>query len=721
VKHPILAREESSSEPHWWGFPSTFRMQSRQLALNVAVMIMLPALFYFVSFCLLTYPTIRLFSIAFFADQIDGLQNVWNIWWVNKAVTQLHVSPWHTFYLHYPYGTSLIGQTLNPFNGFLAIGLLRFLSLVQTYNFIVIFSYVVAGITMFLLAYRITRFYIGSIISGYIYTFSNFHFIHTVGHLQLVSLEWIPLFLLAWLLFVVHPTATLAICSAISLLLVILCDYYYFFYCILAAGIFAIWSMRDYRRLSFAASKQYVIPVSLVVIVTAVLTGPLVATLLITNHNDPLSGYHDATVHSLDLLAPFIPNQGWRFGDLTVGYWSNIGSGENRVFLGVSVILMLVYAWMKRRTISLLGKGAWFTAAILFFAMSLGPALHVWGNTIPLPVGLPYALLGDVFPPLSVSGVPSRMIVVTILSAAVIYAAGLQQLLKSTGRKWIVLPLLFAILCIEYLPTDLAVSQVAVPGYVHALAGFRQRGPVVDMVAGPGGGLYYQTVYDSPMAFGYISRTPNSVGVKDSELQIQVLEMRDDILYKHYGFRYLVVPPTNSFPFDPVVYEDAGAKVFKLGSENRRVFLETPVRLHQGEAQLHEVLPDYTIGQTFTATHNGLLGVGLYLRIYRGPPVGPLVFHLQQAKSPGQTADVTRVSTPMSAIATGYLKVFTFAPLAHSRGRRYYIYLTAPKASPGASMAPWASTFDTYHGGTLMINHAEASGDLVMQLFYRKR
>ena len=55
------------------------------------------------------------------------------------AVRELHVLPWYTTYLHYPVGTTLLGHTLNPFNGLLAIALLPVLTLVQTYNSIVIF------------------------------------------------------------------------------------------------------------------------------------------------------------------------------------------------------------------------------------------------------------------------------------------------------------------------------------------------------------------------------------------------------------------------------------------------------------------------------------------------------------------------------------------------------------------------------------------------------
>src|SRR4030042_6248184 len=124
-------------------------MKNRYLKflLDLSRLWIFPILLYLIMFCILTYPLIFKFPTHFFADTGDGLQNVWNIWWVNKAVTQLHQSPWYTTYLHYPHGTSLLGHTLNPFTGFLGIFLLKFLSLIETHNVIVLFSFVIGGVT----------------------------------------------------------------------------------------------------------------------------------------------------------------------------------------------------------------------------------------------------------------------------------------------------------------------------------------------------------------------------------------------------------------------------------------------------------------------------------------------------------------------------------------------------------------------------------------------
>src|SRR5207244_12860073 len=107
----------------------------------IAKLGVLPALFYFTRFIVLTSPLIRRFSTHLFADPWHGVVFYWNLWWVNKAVTDLHQSPWHTSYLNYPFGVSLLPHTLNPFDGFVAILLLRFLTLIQAYNVLVFFSF----------------------------------------------------------------------------------------------------------------------------------------------------------------------------------------------------------------------------------------------------------------------------------------------------------------------------------------------------------------------------------------------------------------------------------------------------------------------------------------------------------------------------------------------------------------------------------------------------
>jgi hypothetical protein len=188
------------------------------------------------------------FSTHLFADAGDGFQNYWNIWWVRKAILELHQSPYFTTYLHYPHGTTLIAHTLNPFNGLVAL-VLPFLTLGQAYNVLVVFGFVAGGCTAFLLCREVTGAYWPSVVGGAIFTFSSYHFAHAQGHMNLVSLEWLPLFILFWRRFVRAPDSATGIktgiLSSLVLFLVLLCDFYYFFYSVVTAVLFYLWVARD--------------------------------------------------------------------------------------------------------------------------------------------------------------------------------------------------------------------------------------------------------------------------------------------------------------------------------------------------------------------------------------------------------------------------------------------------------------------------------------------
>jgi len=696
------------------------RLPALSAASTIARTILYPSIFYFVAFCFLTYPAIRSFSTAFLTDRGDGLQNVWNIWWVDHAVVDLHEPPWSTTYLHYPYGTSLLGATLNPFNGFLGIPLLHVLTLTETFNTILIFSFVSAGVTAFFLAYRLTGSYTGSIAAGYIFTFSNYHFSHARGHMQLVSLEWIPLFLLFWYLLIIAPTLTLAVASSVTLFLVILCDYYYFLYCIIAACLLLIGLIAARRGPRFLATMEHAASLDLFLVLSIFLAGPLVVGLLVLNHDDPLVGAHNASDYSLDLLSPLIPNSGWRYGELTRGYWSGLFSWESAVYLGLSVTAMVVCVWWRRREIRFSGLGIWTAVALVFALLGLGPVLHVGGRAVDLGIALPYNVLAQILPPLKLSGAPARMLVMTTLAVSVIYAAGLPFLLRRSARSALAARVLVALLFLEYLPAPLPLTPNGVPPYIQALKRTGDRGPVIDMLDAPSLQLYYGTVLSRPMAFGYVARLPHSVTERDSVLSTEALDLRTDVLEEKYGFSYLITPATVRFPYDAVLYRDSQAAVYRLGGERRRVVSESAVSLGQGESPIGPITPHGIIGQTFVASRDGLEAVGLYLAVTGAPRGGRVVLHLRSLEGGADSHDIARVSIPVAAIASGYLNVFRFPAFPHSKGKQFYLSVDAPEPREGRGVMIWANPAPVYPRGTLVIEDNRTVGDLVMRLFYAR-
>jgi hypothetical protein len=530
-------------------------------------LVVIPLIVYLVCFYLLTFPQLHQFSTHYFTDEGDGLGNIWNLWWINKAITELHQSPWHTTFLYYPYGTSLLPHTLNPFNGLMGIMLMRFMSQVQVHNFIVVFTFVVSGLTACLLAREFTKSLPACLVAGFIFTFSEYHFAHAQGHLNLLSMEWIPLFLLCWYRLITKSRVVTGVLSAGTLFLVLLCDYYYFLYCVIGGLLIFIWHWIRSRDWLFFLRSNYPRALGAFLLLTLITAGPLVVSLLILVVRDPPLGAHDPATLSLDLLGLFIPGRYWRFSALTSFYWSGLNDPvEKSVHIGFAVFFVLVYVWIRRKDLHET-VGLWFLVFFVFLILAVGPAIHIGGHEIRFPL-TPYTVLAKFIPGMSLGGMPARMIVMAILAASVLAALGFAELL-SRKRSSVVVAILL-VLVFECLPGPLPARENPLPGFVTELKKLPD-GAIYDARSSKFHALYYQTVHQRPMAFGYISRPPTSVDANSRELR-RVFEMGDyEKLYRGYGFRYLILPSR----MNPVaalgspVYQDPDTQIYDLSNTRR--------------------------------------------------------------------------------------------------------------------------------------------------------
>jgi hypothetical protein len=534
---------------------------------KLGLMLGIPLAFYFIFFWLYAGTWMGHFDTRFFADQGDGFQNVWNMWWVNFSVTHLHQLPWHTTYLHYPYGTSLVGQTLNPFNGFVAIILLKFLSLVQAYNTMVVFSFVFGGITAFWLCYFFTKKYVPSLIGGFIFTFSSYHFAHAIGHMQLVSLEWIPLFILLWWQLLTKPRYRTVVGSAVVLLLVLLCDYYYFLYCVGAAVLILIFLWRRKELADFKLRSNWR-PWTVFLVLGAIILLPLPLKLLIDNHRDPLLGAHDARLFSTDLFSMVITGGFWHFASITHWYWRHVKAyiAESSVYFGISTLVLIAIAFWKRNKIHTYAV-FWLTLGLIFVICSMGPRLMAIGHSINR-APLPYALLEKIIPPLKLSGDPDRFIVMAFLAASVLAAMVLAKLDLKKRRGQILTGLFFVVMAFEFWPAILPLNVAsAYPKYVTALKSL-PAGAVLDNGAvSASWQLYDQTITDRPMALGYISRVPTSVNNEDNELIGDVSPAGYAKLCTQFHIRYVTTPASRPLVATAlIVYHDSSTLIYDLSS-----------------------------------------------------------------------------------------------------------------------------------------------------------
>ena len=140
-----------------------------------------------------TYPVA--FSSAEIPGGADGYQFLWILWWFKKALLSF-ANPYYSTYMFYPDGVNLAFTELTPFNSIASIPLQMLFSLVAAYNILWILSFIVSGYGTFLLVNYLNRDSRAAFISGLIFAFCPYHFAHALGHLNLITIEWIPFFVL---------------------------------------------------------------------------------------------------------------------------------------------------------------------------------------------------------------------------------------------------------------------------------------------------------------------------------------------------------------------------------------------------------------------------------------------------------------------------------------------------------------------------------------------
>ncbi|MEX1018474.1 MAG: hypothetical protein WDZ49_02390, partial [Litorilinea sp.] len=208
----------------------------------------------------MTWPLTPQFFSAIPGDSFDGWQNYWNLWWVKLALVDRIQNPFVTDILFAPTGVGLYFHTLNPFNGLVTLPVQVSAGLIPAYNTVVYISWTLAGYGVYLLT-RYTLRGVGrgraryqqlaAFVAGAIFTFSPFHMAHLLGHMQVMSLQWIPFYILYLLRSMDRAQGAQiqgaqtwtrdALWAGFFLILTGLCDWYFVLYLMLFTGFVIVW------------------------------------------------------------------------------------------------------------------------------------------------------------------------------------------------------------------------------------------------------------------------------------------------------------------------------------------------------------------------------------------------------------------------------------------------------------------------------------------------
>jgi hypothetical protein len=197
---------------------------------------------------LFTYPLLFRLDEVVLGWPGDNFEYVWKMWWVKRAILDLHTTPFFAPQIYYPYGYNMANAELTPTHTVLALPLTALLGPVVSYNLAILGSFVLSGLGMYLLITAYTARVGPALIGGLAFGFSPYRVAHSVGHLPLMGTGWIPLTFWTverwWATRRPGWAALGGLCAALACL----SSWYYALFMILALGVFFLIRLQPWRR-----------------------------------------------------------------------------------------------------------------------------------------------------------------------------------------------------------------------------------------------------------------------------------------------------------------------------------------------------------------------------------------------------------------------------------------------------------------------------------------
>jgi hypothetical protein len=495
----------------------------------------------------LTYPLLFLPAKALLGPLEDNTQHVWTPWQTKQALTTKGEGIYHTDYIFYPRGASLLVHATHPLNNLIVLFFHLFFTLEYSYNLTIFLSFILNSIAAYILCYYFTKDSVASFIGGLIFGFSPYHFARALHHSYYVSSYLFPLLFLLFFKLKDKPNIKKALLLALLIILTpFLIDYYYLIFSLafLFFGLCYCW-ITEKKKINRAFLKSFFIAISIALIALS----PLIISIFFEIERSHYQKPHGMNRFVLDTFSFFTPpafHPLW--GRYTEKIYQNFSGNpwEATGYLGFTIIFLSILGILKWK-----GKKEdksffiWFI--IITIILSLGASLHILGHhKLPLDnpllstlktkeilnrlgyhrdfigLPLPYFLIGKI-PILNMAiRAPGRWVVLTYLCLSVAAAFGLQALCQANKRrkKIFLATLFFGLIVFEYLAIPLEYSAPPVSPFYYEIQHNRAHFALFDV---PFKGqmtmdywqynyyLYLQTIHRKPLVIGRIARVSDEM------------------------------------------------------------------------------------------------------------------------------------------------------------------------------------------------------------------
>jgi hypothetical protein len=470
-----------------------------------------------------TYPLLLRFTDAVPFGGGDAWQNYWNLWWVKKALLELHSSPYFTRELFFPYGTHLYFHTLNPLNGVLALPVILTAGLTAGYNFLVFLTFGLSGYATYRLALYVLRdtqniqetmpLHLAAFVAGVTFTFSSYRSVHLLGHLDLLSTQWLPLFVLLLLKTRDDSDWRSPLLAAISLGATALTAMYYVVFLFVFAALLTVQVIVSRGREAWRAVGR----IGVVLVAFAVIASPLLIPMLTLGRTfgRAVNVAYDVDRFSADLVGFVVPSilhplWGSAARPVHEQIIRNNAGLEGVVFLGFMPVALGLVGMIARPARTLF----WTLALLVFVLLALGPTVHLAGRVIAPAVSpvMPYTLLMAI-PYGDIQRVPARFVVMAVLCLSVLAGFGSFAVLTGQTRRGMsaLVALGAGVIVLENAVVPLPLAAVDIPPYYDRLAADPRRAGVLEVPIPNDQAAYshrmlYQTRHGKPVYGGYLSR-----------------------------------------------------------------------------------------------------------------------------------------------------------------------------------------------------------------------
>lgn len=458
----------------------------------------------------MTWPLASQLSSRVPAGDDDLWQNYWNFWWWEQALLERHQSPYHTDLLFHPEGAALGLHTHSEANQILALPINAIFGPAAALNVCLLLGFALGGFGAYLLAGEYTPRAGPAFVAGAIFAFFPQHVEQSLEHLNLASIQGIPLFLWA-LVRLVRRGGRAYIATGALFAFNCLLGWHNGFISVPLGAALAWFEARGSGR----PRKEVLRDLAKAAFVAFLLLAPFMKP-LVRDALERVGRFRKSTApRPIDPLFLFIPHPGNPFWGRWVGAaYEKMRTYPSVGFIGYAGIVTLALSFVGVRGGPAAGAASrrrilfWSGAAIFYLLMSFGTTLVLAGREMA-GVPMPYALFQHV-PFFSRVRVPHRFLVPAMLCLSILAAYGADRIAsRFPSRRLLAIGAVTALVLLDLLWLPYPTRSLPDPPWVHGLAALPPGLAVLNI---PGGhrsraadDMYFQTLHHRPLVGGYVS------------------------------------------------------------------------------------------------------------------------------------------------------------------------------------------------------------------------